>query len=189
MHEITELLHAYNSGDEQAFNRLMPLVDSELKKLARNYMRQEQPGNILQTTALVNEALIKLIKEKIRLKDRNQFYGFVAKRMRQVLIGYAREQGAAKRGRRPEQVDTAEAEKLSSSKAIEKARELVTLDEALAELGKIGERKVAVIEYRFFIGLSIDETAEVMGVSKRTVERDWEFSQAWLKAYMTGIEK
>lgn len=184
MHEITELLHAWNSGDEQALNRLMPLVDPELKRIAHNYMRNEPAGNILQTTALVNEALIKLIKENIRLKDRNQFYGFLAKRMRQVLTDYAREQRAAKRGNRPQQVDLAEAENRES-----KSGELLLLDEALAELGKIGERKVAVIEYRFFIGLGIEETAEVLGVAERTVERDWEFSQAWLKAYMTKSGK
>lgn len=184
MHEITELLHAWNSGDEQALNRLMPLVDSELKRIAHNYMRNEPAGNILQTTALVNEALIKLIKENIRLEDRNQFYGFLAKRMRQVLTDYAREQRAAKRGNRPQQVDLAEAENRES-----KSGELLLLDEALAELGKIGERKVAVIEYRFFIGLGIKETAEVLDVGERTVERDWEFSQAWLKAYMTKSEK
>src|SRR5215208_5574345 len=137
MHEITELLHAWKSGDEQAFDRLVPLVDPELKKIARNYMRKERPGNILQTTALVNEALIRLIKEKIALEDRNQFYGFVAKRMRQVLIDYAKKERAIKRGNRPQQVDLAEAEDTA-----QKSKELIMLDEALAELAKKYERKV-----------------------------------------------
>jgi RNA polymerase sigma factor (TIGR02999 family) len=185
MHEITELLHAWKSGDKEALDRLMPLVDQELKTIAHNYMRKERPGNVLQTTALVHEALIRLIKEKVRPEDRNQFYGFAAKRMRQVLIDYAKKQQAAKRGNRPHQVDLAEAEELSE----EKSRELVMLDEALAELAKEDERQVAIIEYRFFIGLTIEETATVIGLSPRTVEREWKAAQAWLNRYMTTSGK
>jgi RNA polymerase sigma factor (TIGR02999 family) len=181
MHEITELLHAWKSGDKEALDRLMPLVDPELKRIAHNYMRKERPGSVLQTTALIHEALIRLIKEKVRLEDRNQFYGFAAKRMRQVLIDYANKQQAAKRGNRPQQVDLVEVEELSE----EKSKELVRLDEALAELAKEDERQVAIIEYRFFIGLSIEETATVMGLSPRTVVREWQAAQAWLKLYMT----
>jgi RNA polymerase sigma factor (TIGR02999 family) len=181
MHEITELLHAWKSGDKEALDRLMPLVDPELKRIAHNYMRKERPGSVLQTTALIHEALIRLIKEKVRLEDRSQFYGFAAKRMRQVLIDYANKQQAAKRGNRPQQVDLVEVEELSE----EKSKELVRLDEALAELAKEDERQVAIIEYRFFIGLSIEETATVMGLSPRTVVREWQAAQAWLKLYMT----
>jgi RNA polymerase sigma factor (TIGR02999 family) len=181
MHEITELLHAWKSGDKEALDRLMPLVDPELKRIAHNYMRKERPGSVLQTTALIHEALIRLIKEKVRLEDRNQFYGFAAKRMRQVLIDYANKQQAAKRGNRPQQVELAEVEELSE----EKSKELVRLDEALAELANEDERQVAIIEYRFFIGLSIEETATVMGLSPRTVVREWQAAQAWLKLYMT----
>ena len=184
MHEITELLQAWKSGDEEALDRLMRLVDPELKKIAHNYMRNESRENILQTTALVNEALIKLIKENVRPEDRTQFYGFIRRRMRQVLVDYARAAETERRGNRPEQVDLAEAENLSK----EKSRELIKLEEALAELAKENERLVAVVEYRFFIGLSIDETAEVMGVAPRTVERDWKYAQAWLKRYMTTSE-
>ena len=185
MHEITELLHAWNRGDKEALNRLMPLVDPELKKIARNHLRKERPGNILQPTALVNEALLRLIKENIGPENRKQFYGRLRKRMRQVLIDYARSEGAARRGNRPRQVDIAEAENVSS----EKSRELVKLDEALAELARTDRRKVVIIEYRFFIGLSIKETAHTMGLSARTVQRDWDFAQAWLKRYMTTPEK
>jgi RNA polymerase sigma factor (TIGR02999 family) len=181
MHEITELLHAWKSGDKEALDRLMPLVDPELKRIAHNYMRKERPGSVLQTTALIHEALIRLIKEKVRLEDRNQFYGFAAKRMRQVLIDYANKQQAAKRGNRPQQVDLVEVEEFSE----DKSKELVRLDEALAELAKEDERQVAIIEYRFFIGLSIEETATVMGLSPRTVVREWQAAQAWLKLYMT----
>ena len=100
MHEITDLLHAWKTGDEEALNRLITLVDPELKKIASNYMRGERPGNILQTTALVHEALIKFIKEKVHPEDRGQFYGFIKRRMRQVLTDYARAAGADKRGNR-----------------------------------------------------------------------------------------
>ena len=181
MHEITELLHAWKSGDEKALDRLMTLVDPELKKIAHNYMRRERPEHILQTTALVNEALIKLIKENLAPEDRNQFYGFIKRRMREVLVDYAKEQAAIKRGNRPHHVDLVEAENISS----EKSRDLILLDEALAGFAKEHERQAAVVEYRFFIGLNIDETAEVMGIAPRTVQRDWEYAQAWLTRYMT----
>ena len=181
MHEITELLQAWTSGDKEALERLMPLVDPDLKKLAHNYMRKERPGNVLQTTALVNEALIRLMQEKVKPEDRNQFYGFAAKRMRQVLIDYAKKQQAARRGNRPQQVDVAEVEELSE----EKSQELVRLEEALVDLATEDERQVAIVEYRFFIGLSIEETASVMGLSPRTVMREWQAARAWLNLYMT----
>lgn len=180
-HEITELLHAWKSGDQQAFDRLMPLVDPELKKAARRYLRDERRDNILQTTALVDDALIKMVRENLRPEDRNQFFGFVKVRMREVLVDFARQQKAVKRGNRPHHVDLSEAKNLSR----EKSKALVLLDEALTELAKKHERKVAVIEYRFFIGLSTEETAEVMGLAPRTVQRDWEYAQAWLNRYMT----
>lgn len=184
MHKITELLQAWKSGDEEALDCLMKLVDPELKRIAHNYMRNESRENILQTTALVNEALIRLIKENVRPEDRNQFYGFIRQRMRHVLVDYARAAEAARRGNRPERVDLVEAEGVSS----EKSKDLLTLEEALAELAKENERLVGVVEYRFFVGLSIDETAEVMKVAPRTVERDWKYAQAWLKRYMTTSE-
>ena len=180
MHEITELLQTWKIGDEEAFNRLMPLVEPELKRAARNYLRDERRDNILQTTALVNDALIKLIKENLKPDNRGQFYGFVKKRMRQVLVDYARRRKALGI-ENLHHVDVSEVEDLSS----EKSNDLVMLEEALTALAKKDERKAAVIEYRFFVGLSIDETAEVMGLSSRTVERDWEYAQAWLNRYMT----
>jgi|ERR1700741_1547813 len=181
MHEITELLHAWKSGNDQALNQLIELVDPELKKIAHNYMRNESHENILQTTALVNEALIRLIKENVRPEDRNQFFGFIRKRMREVLVDYARAAETAKRGNRPEQVDLAEAANLLQGKS----RELIKLEDALMELARENERLVAVVEYRFFIGLSIDETAEIMGLATRTVQRDWKYAQARLNKFMT----
>lgn len=180
MHEITELLHAWKSGDKEALNQLMPLVDPELKRIAHNYMRNERPGSVFQTTALIHEALIRLIKEKVRPEDRNEFYGFAARRMRQVLIDYANQQQAARRGNRPQQVDFAEVAEISE----EKSKEIIRLNEALAELAKQDERQAAIVEYRFFIGLSIEQTATVMDLSPRTVVREWKAAQAWLKLYM-----
>ena len=181
MHEITELLQTWKSGDEQAFNRLMPLVDPELKRAARHYLRDERRDNILQTTALVNDALTKLIKENLRPENRSQFYGFVKRRMRQVLVDYARKRNGLGIDNQVHHVDLSEVEELSRKRS----NDLVMLEEALTEFAKKHERKVSVIEYRFFVGLSIEETAEVMGLAPRTVQRDWEYAQAWLNRYMT----
>jgi RNA polymerase sigma factor (TIGR02999 family) len=175
MHEITDLLKAYSSGDKQAFDRLIPLVDKELRKLAHHYMRNERPGNILQTTALVNEALIKLIRENIIWENRAQFYGFVARRMRQVLVDYAR------RTQRAEYVDVDDVDI-----PVETPREILLLDAALTKLASIDERKATIVECRFFIGLTNGEIAELLGVSQATVQRDWNFARAWLKHEMTS---
>jgi len=181
MHEITDLLKAWSNGDTQALDRLMPLVDTELKKIARSYMRKEKRGHILQPTALVNEALIKLIPENISWESRKQFYGFVAKRMRQVLVDYVKEAGAAKRGKHPKLVDLSEAKDQTS----EKSKELLMLEAALTKLAQMDERLVTVVECRFFIGLSLEETAKVLGTSTATVQRDWRFARDWLKSEMT----
>lgn len=175
MHEITDLLQAWSNGDEQALDRLMPLVDHELRKIARNYMRNERPGHILQTTALVNEALMKLFRENISWANRKHFYALVAKRMRQVLIDYAR------RGRSAEYIDADDA-----FIPDEKSKELLMLDEALTKLARIDERKATIVECRFFIGLTFGEVAELLGTSQSTVERDWRFARSWLKREMTG---
>jgi RNA polymerase sigma factor (TIGR02999 family) len=177
MHEITELLKAWGEGDKQALDRLIPLVDPELKKIAKKYMRNERPGNILQTTALVHEALIKLIKEKdISWENRKQFYGFVARRMRQVLIDYAQHYPNV-------QYDDVDDENLSK----EKSKEILMLEAALTKLAKMDERMATIVECRFFIGLTIPEVAELLGVGESTVERDWRFARDWLKAQMTGV--
>jgi RNA polymerase sigma factor (TIGR02999 family) len=175
MDEITELLKAWSDGDIQALNRLVPLVDHELRKIAHNYMRNERPGHILQTTALVNEALMKLIGENISWENRKQFYALVARRMRQILVDYAR------KDRRVEFTDVAEAV-LSD----EKPKELLMLDEALTKLAEIDERKATIVECRYFIGLTLVQMAELLGVAQSTVERDWRFARSWLKREMTG---
>jgi len=174
MHEITDLLKAWSKGDTHALDRLMPLVDKELKKIARKYMRQERSDHILQTTALVHEALIRLIRENISWENRKQFYGFVAKRMRQVLVDYARRTQA-------KHVDLDE-----SIPDEKRPREVLLLDEALTKLAGIDERKATIVECRFFIGLTLAETAELLGIGQSTVERDWRFARDWLKNEMTG---
>lgn len=177
MHEITELLKAWSNGDTQAMDRLMPLVDKELKKIAHNYMRNEQPEHILQTTALVNEALIRLIRENISYEHRGQFYGFIAKRMHQVLVDYAR------RAPHVEYIDVDEAEEVISR---ERSKELLMLDAALQKLAAFDERKAKIVECRYFIGLSIPEIAELLGIGHATVEREWSFTRSWLHLELTG---
>lgn len=175
VHEITELLKAWNNGDTQALDRLIPLVDNELKKIAHAYLRNEKREDILQTTALVHEALIKLIREHISWDNRRQFYSLVAKRMRQVLCDYAR--------KRPKgehiNVDDIDIPQ-------ERSKEIVMLGEALTKLTSIDERKAKIVECRFFVGLTLEEIAELLGIGKSTVERDWDFARAWLKREMTA---
>jgi len=174
MPEITELLQAWNKGDKQAMNKLMPLVDYDVKRIAHNYMRNERTDHILQTTALVNEALIKLIRENISWQNRQQFYGFIARRMKQVLIDYAR--------------STPRVEYIDIDDAVisdQRPRDILRLDKALEELAELDERKARIVECRFFIGLTTAEIAEVLGVGKSTVDRDWDFTRSWLKQQMT----
>jgi|SRR5215831_6769384 len=177
-HEITELLQAWSNGDAEALNRLIPLVDYELKKVARAHLRRERPGHILQTTALMDEALIRLMEtEQISWRDRKQFYSLVARRMHQVLVDYARKQIAAKRGNRPHQVDLKEADAFSP----EASEELLMLHEALSKLTTLDPRKASVVELRYFGGLTLEEIAKLLATSKATVEREWALARAWLK--------
>jgi|SRR5215213_289383 len=185
MNEITDLLKAWRNGDKEALDKLMRLVDPELKKMAHAYMRKERPGHILQTTALVNEALMRLLREDIGYENRGHFYGFVARRMRQVLLDDVKKQLAAKRGNRPQQVDMAEAHDQLS----EKSQELILLDQALSKLASIDERKATIVECRHFIGLSRKEVAELLDLSPATVDREWSFARSWLKHEMTGDSK
>lgn len=176
MQEITELLQAWRDGDEQAMDKLMPLVDQELRKIAKRYMRYERAGHILQTTALVNEALIRLIRENINFEGRKHFYGIVARRMRQVLVDYANQRPE------PEHINVDDIDPPDK----EKAHEIRMLEQALTKLGQIDERKLRVVECRFFIGLTYDEIAELLGTAPITVQRDWSFARSWLRTEMTG---
>jgi RNA polymerase sigma factor (TIGR02999 family) len=181
-HKITDLLKAWNKGDKQALEDLTVLVEPELHRLAHNYMKRERDGHVLQTTALVNEALAKLIQENISWQNRKQFYAIVARRMRQILVDYVRKQLSVKGGQRAQHVDLSDAESL----AVEKSKELIDLDLALEKLAKQDEQKVTIIEYRFFIGLTTAEIAELLETSTATIEREWKFARDWLKVEMTG---
>jgi RNA polymerase sigma-70 factor (ECF subfamily) len=185
-HEITELLQAWSNGDSQALGKLIPLVDHELRKIAHAYMSRERAGHTLQTTALVDEAIIRLMEgEKISWQSRTHFYSLVARRMRQILIEHARQQLTAKRGNRPEHVDVAEAVFLSS----EASQEMIILDEVLMKLEKLDERKAKIVEYRYFGGFTLEEIASVLGISPSTVEREWRVARAWLKREMTTADE
>lgn len=182
-HEITALLEAWSNGDSEALAKLIPLVDNELKKIAHAYIGKERPGHILQTTALMDEALIKLMEaEKISWHDRKHFYSLVAKRMHQVLVDYARKQMAGKRGNRPDQVDLTDAAPL----ALQAPEQLIMLHDALNKLASFDERKASVVEHRYFGGFTLAEVAEILGVAPATVEREWRLARAWLKREIYG---
>jgi RNA polymerase sigma-70 factor, ECF subfamily len=182
-HEITALLQAWSNGDSEALAKLIPLVDNELKKIAHAYIFKERPGHILQTTALMDEALIRLMEaEKISWHDRKHFYSLAARRMRQVLIDYARKQIAGKRGNRPDQIDVADSVLL----APEAPEQLIMLHNALTKLASIDERKASVVEHRYFGGFTLEEVAEILGVSQATVLREWRVARAWLKRETSG---
>ena len=175
--EITALLVAWGDGDETALNELTPLVHDELRRLAHHYMGGERAGHTLQTTALVNEAYVRLIDWKnVRWQSRAHFFGVSAQLMRRILVDFARSRAYQKRGGGVLAVSLDEAAFVSD----EKGADLVALDEALGSLAKLNERQSKVVELRFFGGLSVEETAEVLKVSSGTVERDWSLARAWL---------
>jgi RNA polymerase sigma factor (TIGR02999 family) len=174
---ITDLLRAWGAGDQAALNRLAPLVQEELHRVAHRYMRDEGPGHTLQTTALVNEAFVRLVEgAAVDWKDRAHFFAVSAQTMRRILVDSARARVTEKRGGGRPQLSLDEA--LDGQPA--RAGELVELDEALDELAELDPRKVRVVELRFFGGLSVEETAEVLKVSAKTVLRDWNMARAWL---------
>ncbi len=175
--EITGLLVDWSNGDQAALDRLLPMVEKELRRLAHSYMRRENPDHTLQTTALVNEAYLKLIDQKrTRWQNRAHFFAIAATVMRRILLNYARDQHREKRGGNIMQVSLSEATVVS----LEKSEEFIALDEALDRLAVEDRRKARVVELRFFGGLEMDEIAEVLKVSPVTVMRDWKFAKAWL---------
>lgn len=175
--ELTLLLLAWSEGDQSALERLTPLVHGELHRLAHHYMRLERPGHTLQTTALVNEVYLKLIDQKrVRFENRARFFALAATLMRHILVDHARDRKQLKRG--------GEAIKVSFDDGLmvsqDRDDDLLALDESLHKLSTIDERKARVIELRFFGGLSVEETAEALGVSAVTVMREWNMAKAWL---------
>jgi RNA polymerase sigma factor (TIGR02999 family) len=175
--EITGLLVDWSNGDKSALDKLLPLVEKELHRLAHSYMRRENPDHTLQTTALVNEAYLKLVDQnKTRWQNRAHFFGIAAQLMRRILLNYVRDQRRKKRGGGAIQVSLSEATIISA----ERSEEIIALDEALQKLFLINERKARVVEMRFYGGLSNKEIAEVLAVSEITVTRDLNFATAWL---------
>ncbi len=180
--DITGLLIAWSGGDRAALDRLMPLVYQELRRLARRQMRRERPGDTFQTTALVNEAYLRLVDyERVQARDRSHFLSIAAQAMRRILIERARSRRTDKRGSNPQRVSLEDAANVSD----ERATELVALDDALRVLAAIDPRKSQLVELKYFGGLTIEETADVLGVSTPTVERDWRTAKIWLHREIT----
>ena len=181
--DVTQLLVSWSNGDQQALEKLIPLVYGELRRLADRYLRRERPGHTLQSTALVNEAWMKLIDQRnVHWQNRAHFFGVAAQMIRRILVDYARSRNASKRG--------GHAYKLSLDDMVEMPKQrdldLVALDDALESLSKVDPQQGRVVELRFFAGLSIEETAEVLRISPATVKRDWVSAKAWLYREMSG---
>ena len=182
---VTRLLHAWSQGKDAALEELLPLVHQELRRLARRYMFGERPGHTLQTTGLVNEAYLRLVNSrKVNWQNRAHFFAISAQLMRRILVDYARTRGYQKRG--------GGVPKITLDEALmgphERGRDIVALDDALNALADVDPRKSKVVELRFFGGLSVEETAEVLKVSPDTVMRDWRLAKAWLAREMGKTE-
>ncbi len=179
----TELLLAWGRGETAALDQLVPLVQDELRRMARRYMGREHPGHTLQATALVNEVYLRLIDvNQVRGQNRGQFFALAAQVMRRILVDFARARGSAKRGGGAQKVSLDDALIVSS----QRSQDLVALDGALEALARVDPRKSQVVELRFFGGLTNEETAEVLRVSPDTVKRDWRLAKLWLLRELTG---
>jgi RNA polymerase sigma factor (TIGR02999 family) len=185
-HQITELLLAWNDGDKTALDQLVPLVQSELRRLAKSYLSRERSTHTLQTTALINEAYVRLIDAKrVKWENRAHFYGIAARVMRQILVDAARKRNYQKRGAGTHQITFNEALVVSDAGD----PNVLALDEALNELAKLDERKARVVEMRFFGGLTERETAIALNVSAETARRDWRLAKSWLLRELTQETK
>jgi RNA polymerase sigma factor (TIGR02999 family) len=175
--ELTGLLMAWGEGNRDALERLTPMVDVELRRIAEAYLSRERPGHILQTTALVNEAWMRLIDwQKSEWQNRAHFFGVAASLMRKILVTEARRRGRLKRGGDGLQVPLSDAAMVAHGNHLD----LIALDDALNALAEFDERKIRIVELRFFGGLSVAETAEALRISERTVAREWELARSWL---------
>lgn len=176
-HDVTQLLMAWRAGDDQALETLVPLIYRELHRLARRYMQMERRNHTLQTTALVNEAYLQMVKQRdAEWHGRTHFFAASAQAMRHILVDMARSRGRQRRGGETVKVSLEEALVFTP----ERASELVDLDDALTALAELDERKSRIVELRYFAGLTIEETAEVLKISHATVEREWQRAKAWL---------
>ena len=190
MHEsssqpVSALLAKWQAGDEEALRSLLPLIYNELRRLAHRYLQKERPGHTLQSTALVHEAYLRLMKQEgLAFENRAHFFGIAARLMRQILVEHARSQRAAKRdfGRRLTLEDAVDAAKIRSV-------DLIALDDALTDLAKLDQNQSRIVELRYFGGLSIEETSQVLGVSPTTIKRKWATARAWLHHEMSRTEE
>ena len=176
-HDVTRLLARWRDGDEAALQQLVPIVHDELRRVARRQMAGERPGHTLQPTALVNEAYLRLVNLKqMQWQNRAHFFAMAARLMRRILVDFARSRGYQKRGGGAQQVSFTQALAVAEGQATD----VVALNDALEALADVDERKSRVVELRFFGGLSVEETAEVLNVSRETIKRDWTFAKMWL---------
>lgn len=176
-HQVTQLLIAWSNGDKTALDKLMPLIHEELLRLAHHYMSRERRGHTLQTTALVDEAYLRLVNRKeVRWQNRAHFFAIAAQLMRGILVDHARSHAYAKRGGGARKIELEEATVVSK----ERAAEVVALDEALKELATFDPQQSRIVELRFFGGLTIEETAEALGLSPATIKREWRSAKTWL---------
>jgi RNA polymerase sigma-70 factor, ECF subfamily len=180
--DVTFLLAELTKGSEEAAGKLIPLVYAELRRLAGSYMRKERPDHTLQATALVHEAYLKLVEQRVvNWQSRAHFFGISAQIMRRILVDHARGHLRDKRGGKQQEVPLDDAFVF----APQQSSELVKLDEALSRLAELDPRQAKIVELRFFGGLTVEETSEVMGVSPKTVKRDWSVAKAWLHGELT----
>jgi len=182
---VSALLAKWQAGDEEALRCLLPIVYNELRRLAHRYLQKERPGHTLQSTALVHEAYLRLMKQEgLAFESRAHFFGICAQLMRQILVEHARSQRAAKRdfGRRLTLDDAANAARIRSV-------DLIALDDALTDLAKLDQKQSRIVELRYFGGLSIEETSQVLGVSPATIKREWATARAWLHHEMSRTEE
>jgi RNA polymerase sigma factor (TIGR02999 family) len=183
--EITQLLHAWRGGDQLALQQLTPVVYQELHRIAERYMARERDGHTLQATALINEVYLRLVKiQEVEWQDRAHFFAVSAQLMRRILTDFARSHGYQKRGAGAQHVPLEDV--CTVSAAAESTVDLVSLERALTRLGETDARKSKVVELRFFGGMTVEETAEVLQISSETVMRDWSMARAWLQRELDG---
>lgn len=183
---VTQLLISWGSGDKEALDKLLPVVYDELRKQAARYLRRERVGHTLQTTALIHEAYLRLVDQKnVHWQNRAQFFGLAAQLMRRILVDHARTKKRAKRGGSDIRVSLTGAKVLAKSEDLD----VVALDEALDRLAQIDEQQSKIVELRFFSGLTVEETAEVLSISPATVKRDWSMAKAWLHRELSSNEQ
>lgn len=180
---VTQLLIGYSKGDRSALDEMLPLVYDELKRLASYYLNREREGHTLQTTALVHEAYMRLVdQQQVDWKNRSQFLGLAAEMMRRILVNHARDRAVQKRGGDAKRVSLS----LVGESADQPDVDLIALDQALTELSELDARKGRIVELKFFGGMTTEETAEVLGISTATVEREWTHARAWLYRAISG---